>query len=66
MVWMAYFVFACGSPWAGWVREPACILYFLLGVTGIPMTESNRCAAKGGYRRYQQQTSAFVPCPEVP
>jgi len=65
MVWMAYFVFACGSPW-GWLGfvSPACILYFLLGVTGIPMTEKQSLRSKGeAYRRYQQQTSAFVPLP---
>jgi steroid 5-alpha reductase family enzyme len=64
-VWMGYFVFACGSPW-GWlgIVSPACILYFLLGVTGIPMTEKQSLRSKGdAYRRYQAQTSAFVPLP---
>jgi steroid 5-alpha reductase family enzyme len=65
MVWMAFFVFACGSPW-GWlgIVSPACILYFLLGVTGIPMTEKQSLRSKGdAYRRYQKHTSAFVPLP---
>jgi steroid 5-alpha reductase family enzyme len=61
--WLGYFVFACGSPW-GWlgVISPACILYFLLGVTGIPMTERQSLRSKGeAYRTYQRTTSAFVP-----
>jgi len=64
-VWMGYFVFACGSPW-GWlgIVSPACILYFLLSVTGIPMTEEQSLRSKGdAYRRYQARTSAFVPLP---
>ncbi len=64
-VWMGYFVFACGSP-GGWlgIVSPACILYFLLGVTGIPMTEKQSLRSKGdAYRRYQTRTSAFVPLP---
>ena len=63
LVWVAYFVFACGSPW-GWtsVACPLCILGLLLGVTGIPMTEEQSLRSKGGaYRRYQRTTSAFVP-----
>jgi steroid 5-alpha reductase family enzyme len=63
LVWVAYFVFACASPW-GWVSVfcPACILGLLLGVTGIPMTEEQSLRSKGdAYRRYQRTTSAFVP-----
>jgi steroid 5-alpha reductase family enzyme len=63
LVWVAYFVFACASPW-GWlaVVSPACILALLLRVTGIPMTEEQSIRSKGeAYRRYQAATSAFVP-----
>lgn len=63
LIWMAYFVFACGSPW-GWtsVLSPASILFLLLSVTGIPMTEAQSVRSKGdAYRRYQARTSAFVP-----
>ena len=63
LIWVAYFVFACASPW-GWVSivSPACILWLLLGVTGIPMTEEQSLRSKGeAYRRYQMATSAFVP-----
>src|SRR5438045_1269829 len=40
LIWVAYFVFALASP-GGWVAiiGPASILYLLLRVTGIPMTE---------------------------
>lgn len=63
LIWVAYFVFACGSPW-GWVTIycPAAMLFLLLRVTGIPMTEELAVKTKGDeYREYQRTTSAFVP-----
>lgn len=63
MVWVSFLVIALGSPW-GWlsVISPASILYLLLKVTGIPLTEEQSLRSKGeAYRRYQQTTSAFVP-----
>ncbi len=63
LIWVAYFVFGLGSPW-GWIGiiGPASILYLLLRVTGIPMTEEQSLRSRGdAYRRYQQTTSAFVP-----
>ena len=63
LVWVAYFVFAFASP-RGWVAVvgPASILYLLLRVTGIPLTEEQSLRSKGdAYRRYQRTTSAFVP-----
>ena len=63
MIWVAFFVFALASPW-GWlsVIGPAGILYLLLRVTGIPLTEEQAVKSKGdAYRRYQATTSAFVP-----
>jgi steroid 5-alpha reductase family enzyme len=65
LIWVAYFLFASGSPW-GWVSVlcPGCILFLLLRVTGIPMTEEQSVRSKGDlYRRYQERTSAFVPLP---
>ncbi len=62
-VWWGFWLFACGSPW-GWatVYAPAMILYFLLRVTGIPLTEKCAVESKGeAYREYQRTTSAFVP-----
>jgi steroid 5-alpha reductase family enzyme len=63
LVWVAYFVFALASPW-GWIAAigPASILFLLLRITGIPLTEQQAVRSKGdAYRRYQQTTSAFVP-----
>jgi len=63
MIWVGYFVFALGSPW-GWLSIycPSLMLYFLLRVTGIPMTEEQALKSRGGeYREYQRTTSMFVP-----
>ncbi|MCB1276324.1 DUF1295 domain-containing protein [Prosthecobacter sp.] len=63
LVWWGFWLFACGSPW-GWVTvyAPTSILYFLLRVTGIPLTEECAVKSKGdAYREYQRTTSAFVP-----
>lgn len=63
LIWVAYFVFALGSPWGAIaVIGPASILYLLLRVTGIPLTEQQSLRSKGeAYRRYQATTSAFIP-----
>jgi steroid 5-alpha reductase family enzyme len=63
LVWVAFFIFACGSPW-GWISVicPAVMLHLLLRVTGIPLTEQQALRSRGdAYRRYQQTTSAFFP-----
>lgn len=63
LVWVSYFVFALASP-RGWIAVigPASILFLLLRVTGIPLTEEQSIRSKGdAYRRYQKTTSAFVP-----
>jgi steroid 5-alpha reductase family enzyme len=63
LIWVSYAVFALSAPW-GWIGliAPASILYLLLRVTGIPLTEQQSIRSKGAaYLRYQQTTSAFVP-----
>jgi len=63
MIWVSYAVFAAAAPW-GWlgVLSPAIILYLLLRVTGIPLTEKQSVRSRGdAYRAYQRTTSAFVP-----
>ena len=63
VIWWGFWLFACASPW-GWVTiyAPVMILYFLLRVTGIPLTEKCAVQSKGSlYREYQRTTSAFVP-----
>ncbi len=65
VIWVGYAVFALASPF-GWLGliGPAGILYLLLRVTGIPMTEAQSLRSKGNaYRRYQASTSAFIPLP---
>ena len=38
------------------------MLYLLFKVTGIPATEAQALRSRGDdYRRYQQETSVFVP-----
>jgi len=63
LIWVSYFVFALASP-HGWVAVigPGSILFLLLRVTGIPLTEQQSLRSKGdAYRQYQKTTSAFVP-----
>ena len=63
LMWMSYFVFALGSPY-GYLAiiSPAIILYLLLKVTGIPLTEEQSIRSKGdAFREYQRTTSAFIP-----
>jgi steroid 5-alpha reductase family enzyme len=67
LMWMAYFIFALGSPY-GWlaVISPMVILYLLLKITGIPMTEEQSVRSKGdAYRAYQKSTSVFIPWPKL-
>ena len=63
LIWVAFAVFAMGSPY-GYVAvfAPLLMLFFLFRVTGIPATEAQALRSKGDdYRRYQQTTSAFMP-----
>jgi len=65
VIWIGFYVYACGSEW-GWltVHAPAMIVYLLLKVTGIPPTEAAAVIRKGdAYLRYQKTTSAFIPWP---
>lgn len=63
LLWWALFLIALPSPW-GWtsIVAPVAMLYFLLKVTGIPLTENLAVEKRGDtYREYQRTTSAFVP-----
>jgi steroid 5-alpha reductase family enzyme len=63
LVWVSYFLVALGSP-RGWLTLycPALMLYFLLRVTGIPLTERLSLQHYGAaFAHYQRQISAFVP-----
>jgi steroid 5-alpha reductase family enzyme len=63
LVWVGFFVFAWDSPGGCFtVLCPGLMLFFLLRVTGIPLTEELSVKSKGeAYREYQATTSAFVP-----
>jgi steroid 5-alpha reductase family enzyme len=63
LVWVGFYFFALGSPLGcATIYCPALMLYFLLRVTGIPLTEKLSVQSKGdAYREYQRTTSAFVP-----
>jgi steroid 5-alpha reductase family enzyme len=63
LIWMAYLIFALSSE-GGWIAifAPGIMLYLLLRVTGIPLTEKNALSSKGDvYREYQRTTSPFIP-----
>jgi steroid 5-alpha reductase family enzyme len=63
LIWVAYALFSLASP-GGWigVASPLLMLYFLFRVTGIPATEEQSIRSRGDdYRRYIEETSAFVP-----
>lgn len=63
LIWVGFATFAITSPWGFiGVLSPVLILYFLLGLTGIPATEAQALRSRGEeYRDYQRRTSAFVP-----
>lgn len=67
LIWLGFYLFACGSS-GGWtmIHAPAIILFLLLRVTGVPPTEAAALARKGdAYRDYQRTTSAFIPLPPL-
>lgn len=63
LIWVAYALLAFSSPGGCLgLLSPVCILWLLLRVTGIPMTEEQSLRSKGNaYRAYQKTTSAFIP-----
>lgn len=65
-IWVGFWLMACAAGWWGvaTIVSPMIILYLLLGVTGIPLSEAQSLRSRGdAYRRYQRLTSAFVPLP---
>jgi steroid 5-alpha reductase family enzyme len=63
LVWWGFFIAALGSPWGvATLACPLVMLYLLLNVTGIPLTEKHSVESRGeAYRSYQRTTSRFVP-----
>jgi steroid 5-alpha reductase family enzyme len=63
LTWVGYALVAVAAPW-GWIAfaSPALILYLVLFVTGVPPAEEQALKSRGeDYRRYQSETSVFVP-----
>ncbi len=63
LVWWGFAIAVLGQPY-GWIALlcPLSMLYFLLRVTGIPLTEKHSIESRGeAYRAYQRRTSAFIP-----
>jgi steroid 5-alpha reductase family enzyme len=63
LVWWGFCIAAFDSPYGGFtVVCPLLMLYLLLQVTGIPLTEKHSLESRGdAYRAYQRTTSRFVP-----
>lgn len=63
VIWIGFYIYACGSAGGWWmIHAPAMIIFLLVKVTGIPPTEAAAVRRKGdAYRRYQRTTSALVP-----
>lgn len=63
LVWVAFAVYALGSP-GGWIGlyAPALMYVFLTRITGIKATEEQSLRSRGDdYRAYQRATNAFFP-----
>lgn len=63
LVWWGFCVAAFSLAY-GWITVicPVLMLYFLLCVTGIPLTEKHSEESRGeAYRQYQRTTSRFIP-----
>jgi steroid 5-alpha reductase family enzyme len=63
LTWVAYALIATAAPW-GWLAWicPVAMLNLVLFVTGVKPAEESSLRSKGDdYRRYQRETSAFVP-----
>jgi steroid 5-alpha reductase family enzyme len=63
LTWVGIALAVAGLP-LGWLALacPVLISYFLLRVTGIPLTEKHSLETHGSaYREYQSRTSALIP-----
>ncbi len=63
LTWVSYALVALAAPW-GWLGllAPALILYLILFVTGVKPSEEAALESRGDdFRRYQRETSVFVP-----
>jgi steroid 5-alpha reductase family enzyme len=63
LTWCAYVPLAVGTAWGPLAFvAPSAMLLLLLFVTGVPPAEARALESRGDdYRRYQRETSVFVP-----
>ncbi len=65
VIWVSYSLMALAAP-CGWIGilSPVGMLFILLRVTGVSLTEEHALRTRGEeYREYQRTTSPFVPLP---
>ena len=63
LAWIAYALIAAAAPW-GWLGflSPLLLIPLILFVTGIPPAEEAALRSRGEhFRRYQRETSPFIP-----
>jgi len=63
VTWVGFALASLSLPW-GWLAMacPVLIIYFLLQVTGVPLTEKHSLETHGeAYRDYQRRTNAVIP-----
>lgn len=62
-IWFSFFIMAVSSPYGIYsLYAPLLILFLLLKVTGVPMSESQSLKNRGeAYREYQKRTPMFFP-----
>jgi steroid 5-alpha reductase family enzyme len=62
LVWWAFFCFAAATP-GGWrtVHGPLLMTILLMRVSGVSLLEKKLRETRPAYRRYVEETSAFVP-----
>ncbi len=65
VIWIAFSLVALDAPWGVLgLLAPTGMLYILLRVTGVALTERHALTTRGAeYREYQRTTSVFVPLP---
>ena len=62
-IWLSFALLAIPSP-GGWISIfcPALIVFLLLKVTGIPLSEAQSLKSRGEeFRAYQKRTSVLIP-----
>lgn len=66
IMWLGIFIIALSTPY-GWIAviAPVLIMYLLLFVSGVPLTEKS-FESKPGWDAYKKRTSKFVPLPPNP